>query len=53
MINSVLFALSGGSNAALLSVEPLLFGLFTTGADLLCVACKNTVLKIIADAKAK
>lgn len=52
-INSALFALSGGSNAALLSVEPLLFGLFTTGADLLCVACKNTLMKIIADAKAK
>lgn len=53
LINSALFALSGGSNQTLLNVEPLLFGLFTTGADLMCVAIKNTLLKIIADAKAK
>lgn len=52
-VNSVLFALSGGSKDALLGVEPIFFGLCTMGADTLCVACKKLLASIVADAKAK
>lgn len=51
LINTVLSSLSGG--AATLSVEPICFGLFTTGVDTLLVTCKNTLRKIVADAKGK
>lgn len=50
-VNTVLFSLSGGDSTALLSVEPIFFGLCATGADTLCVACRNTLRNIIADAK--
>lgn len=54
MINTVIFNLYGGSeNAPLLGVEPLLFGLFTMGADTLCVSCRNMLRKIVEDAKKK
>ena len=32
-------------------VEPLLFGLMTMGADMLCVSVKRMLMKIIADAR--
>lgn len=53
-INSAIFAITGGAeNTRLLSVEPVLFGLFATGADVLCVAIRNTFRKIINDARNK
>lgn len=32
-------------------VEPLLFGAMTMGADMLCIAVKRTLMKIVADAR--
>ena len=52
VINTGITALCGSAeNAPLLGVEPLGFGIFTTGADSLCVGCKNLLRRIIADAK--
>lgn len=52
MINTGIAYLYGGAeNAPLLGVEPLLFGIFTTAADSLCVGCRNLLGKIIADAR--
>lgn len=53
MINTVIYTLAGGENATLLNVEPLLFGLFTMGADTLCVSARNLLRRIVADAKKK
>lgn len=51
-INTVIFTLHGSSEGApLLTVEPLGFGLAAMGADMLCVTIRNTLKKIIADAK--
>lgn len=51
-INSCIWAITGGdANTRLLSVEPVLFGLFATGADMLCVTIKNTFIKILTDAR--
>ncbi len=52
MINTAIVALHGsGEGAPLLTVEPLFFGLCALGADALCVSCRNTLKKIVADAK--
>lgn len=54
VLNTVLFTLTGaGEDAFILGVEPLFFGLFTTGADLACIACRNLLKRIIEDAKRK
>ena len=54
MINTLLFTLSGGGeDAFILGVEPILFGLLSMGADTLCVTCRNTLRRIIADATRK
>ena len=51
-VNTVIFTLYGGSETApLLNVEPIIFGLASTGADMLCVSCRNLLKKIVADAK--
>lgn len=51
-VNTVIVTLYGGSeNAPLLHVEPIVFGLASTGADMLCVSCRNLLKKIVADAK--
>ena len=51
-VNTVIFSLYNGSETApLLHVEPLVFGLATMGADMLCVTIRNTLKKIVADAK--
>lgn len=51
-VNTVIFTLCGGSETApLLHVEPIVFGLASTGADMLCVICRNTLKKIVSDAK--
>ncbi len=53
-INSAIFAITGGAeNTRLLNVEPVLFGLFATGADLMCVGIRNTFARIVADARRK
>ena len=53
-VNTFLFALfDGTAGAPLLSVEPILFGLFATGADMLCVFLRNTAARILRDAKGK
>lgn len=54
MINTAIVTIYNGSeNAPLLHVEPLFFGLATMGADTLCVVIRNTLLKIVEDAKKK
>ena len=54
MINTAIVTIYNGSeNAPLLHVEPLFFGLATVGADTLCVVIRNTLLKIVEDAKKK
>ena len=53
MINTAIVALFGSENAPLLHVEPLGFGLIAMGADLLCVTIRNTLRKIVDDAKRK
>ena len=51
-VNTFVFALfDGAENAPLLRVEPILFGLFATGADMLCVALRNTAVRILRDAR--
>lgn len=53
-INSGIYAITGGAeNTRLLSVEPIMFGIFATCADVMCVAIKNTLIKIVADARQK
>lgn len=46
-INTVLNLMGAGT----LGVEPLLFGLIATGMDTLCILCRNTFAKIVADAR--
>ena len=53
LVNTALYSLSGGDGALILHVEPLCYGLFAMGADTLCVTCRNTLRKIIADAMKK
>ena len=54
MVNTVIFTLYGGSESApLLHVEPIVFGLAATGADTLCVTIRNTLRKILEDARRK
>ena len=53
-VNTFLSALfDGAANAPLLSVEPILFGLFATGVDMLCVMLRNTAARILRDARGK
>lgn len=54
VLNSSISVLYGyAENAPTISVEPILFGLFTTGADMLCVSIRNTFKKIVTDAQRK
>ena len=51
-VNTFIFTLYDGSaEAPLLHVEPIFFGLACMGADTLCVTIRNTLKKIVADAK--
>lgn len=52
LVNTLLYTFTG-SGDALLRVEPIGYGLLSTGADYLCVGCKNMLRKIVADAKQK
>ena len=53
MVNTVIVGIFGSENAPLLHVEPLGFGLIAMGADMLCVVIRNTLRKIVDDAKKK
>ena len=53
VVNSGIVLLFGSENAPLLHVEPLGFGLIAMGADMLCVVIRNTLRKIVDDAKKK
>jgi len=48
VVNAVLSPLGG-----YLGVEPILFGVFTVAADMLCVSLKRMGMKIMADARRK
>ena len=51
-INTVLTSISGQPDSVPLGVEPILFGLFYMGFDLLFVGMKHLALRIIHDARA-
>ena len=52
VINSVLAVLLGLTDTVALGVEPILFGVFTMGFDMMFIGCRNLMKRIIADAKA-
>ena len=51
VINTLLLAFGGGESAALMGVEPVLFGLFATAADSLLIGCRHLLMRIVTDAK--
>lgn len=51
LINAALQPADGQGAAVVLTVEPLLFGLFVTGLDFLFIAGKRLFLRIVADAR--
>lgn len=51
ILNILLLAISSGQ--AFVGVEPILFGLFYVGVDMLFIGMKRLVIKIISDAKEK
>ncbi len=53
IINVIANTIAGTELVIYLGVEPLLFGLFYMGIDLLFIAIKNGIVKIISDAKKK
>ncbi len=53
MINRIAVGIIGNADTVPLGVEPVLFGIFCMGFDVLFVGCKNLLKQIIADAKAK
>ena len=52
VINTVIVSISGQTDTIPLGVEPILFGLFYMGFDLLFVGMKQLVRRILADARA-
>ena len=52
-INGVYAAVTGNTEVVLLGVEPVLFGVFCMGFDMLFILIKRTIGSIFADAKAK
>jgi len=52
-INGVWAAVTGNAEVVLLGVEPILFGVFCMGFDMLFLLIKRTIASIIADAKDK
>lgn len=51
LINRTIIAFTGNADTVPLGVEPVLFGVFTMGFDVLFVKCRNLMKQIIADAK--
>ena len=52
-INRVAVGIIGNADTVPLGVEPVLFGTFCMGIDMLFVGCKNLLKQIITDAKEK
>jgi len=52
-VNTVLVGISGPGDTAPLGVEPILFGLFAMGWDMLFLGVKRLGKKVLADAKKK
>ena len=52
-INLVIVGIIGNSDTVPLGVEPVLYGVFCMGFDLLFVGCKNLLKQIISDAREK
>lgn len=52
VINQVICTVMGLTDTVPLGVEPILFGVFTMGFDMLFIGCRNLMKRIIADAKA-
>lgn len=52
-INTALALVTGDPQAAFLGVEPVLFGLFWMGFDMLLIGMKRLLVTIVADAKDK
>ena len=52
-INGVYAAVTGNTEVVLLGVEPVLFGVFCMGFDMLFILIKRTIGSIISDAKAR
>lgn len=53
VINIILVGNAAEAETVAVGVEPLLFGIFYMGVDMLFVTIKNTMLKIFRDANAK
>ena len=51
-INSVIVSITGQADSVPVGVEPILFGLFYMGFDLLFLGIKHTARRILADARA-
>ncbi|MBQ7657108.1 MAG: hypothetical protein IJI53_06020 [Clostridia bacterium] len=51
-INAVLVGFSGARDTVPLGVEPILFGVFTMGWDMLFLGCKRLARRMVSDAKA-
>ena len=51
VINSALIAVTKAEDKIPLGVEPILFGLFTMGWDMLLLGAKRMVKSMVADAK--
>jgi hypothetical protein len=51
-INLMIVAIIGNADTVPLGVEPILYGVFYMGFDLLFVGCKNLLKQIISDAQA-
>lgn len=52
-INRILVAITGAVDTVPLGVEPVLFGVFCMGFDMLFVGCRNLFKQILSDAKNK
>ena len=52
-INKTIIAITGNMDTVPLGVEPVVYGLFTMGFDLLFVSIRNLMKQIITDAKNK
>ncbi len=53
MINQIAVTIIGNADTVPLGVEPVLFGIFCMGFDVLFIGCKNLLKRIIADARDK
>lgn len=52
LINYAIISITGAADTVPLGVEPILFGIFCTGFDMLFIGCKRLLGSVIKDAKA-